>query len=1191
MEWASTFDAAKARAWLMRLACVALLFGIVGSAVGELPKDRPSSRRSSGRSLGLATIANQAEMRVNRVILLLQDNGEIGSSGSSVAGGGWWKAPTNQYIFSSGPNVGARLDNGTIVVAIGGPFSELHEGSSRFPELGVYWDSQDPVDRASFPEVCTVDAARIERFPSLASFAGEPFPGFADRTLCIAVNDYTGGTCADCAGTRVGVTIVETIFAFGVPTVQDFVFAMIRMYNDSRFINASNSPLQPPGPYTLNDVIFAFAMDPDIGDAGDDQAAFLPDAQAAAFWDHDFAESGFQGALGVGGVGIVVKPRDPGTGNELGLAEFTLFTNGAPRPDPQSKEEWYALMTGDPAQVLLVVEPRDVRWMVSTEPFTLPADAFVELGAAYFFADLPGAPPADLRAEAYKNLVTGEIIPDANNDPAFSGLRTVAAVAAASGNAGFLQPVAPPSPDFVQIPGDRQITIVWDSDPVSASNPFARIVRNPFDPVDPVATGIILAPDDQIFINGQFQTAAQAGVAGQEVTNVNFNPNFVIFDFEGFRVYRSRTGLSDDAELIAQFDLSNGFSGGEFCVSAQPVFDGDGNFIQNVCTETALQAGPGGTGAGEAAFFGTNSGLAFSVVDRGGSFPNPSIGPGLINGIPVAHAVTSFSVQCGILLPVIPGGTETTPTAACLSLESGKVFKQATPESDPSSLVAGNVEFSALKADGTECDTSEPTATVNESTGEYTDFVDCSNAIVGVTITAIRDVNVPTKDVFLEIDRIEAACVGVPPNCYTLAPGAVDNHVFFHWENADGSPATEMSPQSGSFAQTFGFTAAAETVVPFSLDTNPNDVGADLAIDLAVVSDFSVFEDLEVNGQSVHLGELGGTHIGEARPHLVQNSSLADFVSMGMTRGVPPAGGTNREYSHPSFYGQGATSYELTWEVSGGSFTGTMRQVPTGTIIPKGGQPINAENHSTAGDFTAGWNWCFIGPGTPATVIAAVTPMRAGPCVANNTITLAAGSNFAIFVPGQSMYIQGLRQVPQDGDVWRFLIDSGFQRAFFGRDGGDASLNGPVAPFTYHDVNSSSEQGIALSPVNWQNAIVNVYPGMRWKLSLSGGSNELADADLNAITVVPNPFIGVNEITRGRGLQRIQFTQLPPVATIRIFTINGNLVRVLEHTDGSGTEEFDVRTRYDLLLASGNYYYHVTTPDGRTHIGRFAVIN
>jgi len=190
-------------------------------------------------------------------------------------------------------------------------------------------------------------------------------------------------------------------------------------------------------------------------------------------------------------------------------------------------------------------------------------------------------------------------------------------------------------------------------------------------------------------------------------------------------------------------------------------------------------------------------------------------------------------------------------------------------------------------------------------------------------------------------------------------------------------------------------------------------------------------------------------------------------------------------------------------------------------------------------------------------------------------------STFAVYVPGQSVYIQGLKQLPANGDVWTFLIDTGSQRGFFGREGAGPTGNEPTAPFIYNDVNDSEvERGI-----------VNVFPGARWKLSLAGGALDLAAFDLEEIGVAPNPFIAANEIMRGRGLQRILFTNLPAVATIRIYTINGNLVRVLEHTDGTGTEEFDVRTRFDLLLASGNYYYHVTTPDGQTKLGRFAVIN
>jgi hypothetical protein len=73
--------------------------------------------------------------------------------------------------------------------------------------------------------------------------------------------------------------------------------------------------------------------------------------------------------------------------------------------------------------------------------------------------------------------------------------------------------------------------------------------------------------------------------------------------------------------------------------------------------------------------------------------------------------------------------------------------------------------------------------------------------------------------------------------------------------------------------------------------------------------------------------------------------------------------------------------------------------------------------------------------------------------------------------------------------------------------------------------------------------------------------------------------------------RRIQFINPPPECTIRICTISGILVRTLAHTpDEAGTEDYDLRTREGLKLVSGNYSYHVTTPDDLTHIGRFAVI-
>jgi hypothetical protein len=1074
-----------------------------------------------------------------------------------------------------------------------------------------------------------VDATRVASFPELQPFAGEPLPGFADETVCIAANDIQAGTCADCGGTRVGVEIVETIFAFGVPSVQDFVFVAFRVFNRTEFITAENTPgvaagNVPAGPYDLENTIVAIAIDADIGEAGDDQIAFLPDVQTMVFWDSDFNEPQFRNPLGFGGITYLQTPIV--AGEEVGLQEFTVFTNGNPRPDPSDKETWYKLMTGDPSEVVLEVDPRDVRGMASSGKFTLPQGQSVDIYAAYFFATASGAPPAQLLAEGYKSLATGEIDSLANTDPVFDNFKDVQRTAASVFLAGFVVPTAPPKPDLELIPGDGQITLAWEADPLEFVNPFAKVARDPFarlpngDPnpeaspvLDENGDPVTLAADQVIFLPERdtggltgFVTAAAAGLTGRTVTNSAFEADFVIQDFQGFRVYRSREGSTSDAELIAQFDLVDAVVQGNFCFAAEPVFtapilDDDGNvivpgeFVRLVCQDVQPTA------------IGTNTGLSFAITDRGGSFPNPALGPGLVNGIPVFYSVTAFSVNTtGIVTDPGPPATivelpgsfvldfpesqllsvnPATPPAP-LILESGlSPFQQATPRSNASSFTSAQARFDPLTATGEVCDPSEASAAVNTDTGQFTNFRDCSNAILAVNLVPARDVNLPSGEFFLEIDSLTAA--------YPYAVGAGGNNVWFHWERGDGSPATEIQPTVGSVGQVMDFAAISPGAIFFGFDTDPSDTGVDLGLSLILGADFGVIEDLEVNGTSVGLLGFGGTINTQgdptgaaaaagrsARPYRIDGSSLATKVVIGNAR---DGGGTaSREYSHPGPFAQGATSYELTWDVEGSSFSGTLRQLPDGPELPEGGQPKGAANPSTPGDFLAGWNWGFIAPGAPAEVASRIVP--AGPLT--NQITLNQGDTFVIFVPGQSVYIEGIQTLPQDGDVWRFLIASGFQRATFGRE--PTAGNTTVPPFRYRDFNTNSAQGISYPT---DAGITNFFPGQRYRLTTSGGSNELADADLSAIRVVPNPFVAINEITRGRGLQRILFTNLPPQATIRIYTISGNLVRVLEHSDESGTQEWDVRTRFDLLVASGNYYFHVTTPDGRTHLGRFAVVN
>ena len=1200
------FDARRSRGWFAGLFGVVLVLGLVAGAAGDLPKDRPTP---AGRGLAPSTIPLGFLMDVNRVLMSLTDKGEIGAASSSVSGGGAWRAITDQYIFSSGVNIGATvtLPGGGLdtLVMIGGPFSELRPGrlepfqtrsGATLPgsDLGVFWLSTDPADFANFPLVCTVDEFRIGLFPSLAPFAGQPFPGFADLTTCFAANDVDGSTCTSCGGTRLGAETNQTYFAFSIPAVQDFFFVAMRIFNRSNFVTPLNTPGNNIfGPYDFNDTVVAIAIDPDLGAAGDDQIGFLPaPVNTMVWWDSDFDEPEFQfQPPGFGGVSYLKTPEDPETGEEVGLQNFTVFTNGGTRPDPTSRQEWYQGMTGDPDFVVFDVIPQDVRGMASSGQFPLPAGEFVEIYAAYFFAEAFGAPPAELTTDGA--IVNGEPIPLFNNFVAAqAGVQAVF-------DAGFLVPTAPPSPQVELIPGDHQVTVVWDADPVTAVDPFAKVALDPFlrdetggpNP-DAPGLGIFLEEDVVIFVpsldvpgtTNAFVTAGEAGLTGAEVTNPFFDPDFVIQDFEGFRVYRSETGNVDDAELIAQFDLNNAITEGEFCIegtTVPAVLEPGEEPVAVICTETQLFP------------IGTNTGLAFGITDRGGSFPDPSNGPGLINGIPVYYAVTSFSVNCGVR-PVTGLSDEFVGDldveAGCLTLESGKNLQPATPRSNASSFVAaGDPQLNALQADGSECDTSEATATIDLATGEHIDFINCSNAVVGANVAQFRDVNIPDAEVFFVVDSLLDSPLNPYDGGYVLAFG--HRRVWFHWEDASGNLSTLIQPNVGFYDACYDFTVFCEDVVSFAVETDASDVGPDASVDLIIASDFSAADDVYVNGQSLALGDLGGTSTTgvdggpNGRALVVDGSSLGAQVVVGNPRGLA----NSRAYAGAGPYAMAGESYEFTWSVSGGTFTGTLRSLISGNVIPEGGQPKGPANPSTPEDFICGYNWGFIAPGEPADVRTAIFP----PCgPRTDSLSLAGGGTVARVVPGgHAVYVDGLTPLPADGDVWRIILVSGWDRGTFFDFGRSPKTFAHPGPFEYNDVNTAFEEGTDPGPVDIFRGIVNGYPGARWRLSLSGGSNELANADLQAIRVVPNPFIAANEITRGEGRQRIQFTNLPPQATIRIYTISGNLVRILEHGDGSGTEEWDVRTRFDLLVASGNYYYHVTTPDGRTHLGRFAVIN
>jgi len=76
----------------------------------------------------------------------------------------------------------------------------------------------------------------------------------------------------------------------------------------------------------------------------------------------------------------------------------------------------------------------------------------------------------------------------------------------------------------------------------------------------------------------------------------------------------------------------------------------------------------------------------------------------------------------------------------------------------------------------------------------------------------------------------------------------------------------------------------------------------------------------------------------------------------------------------------------------------------------------------------------------------------------------------------------------------------------------------------------------------------------------------------------------------------LNFANLPPKCTIRIFTVDGDLVREIQHdkdptTDSKASHEtWDLITRNTQMIVSGFYYWTIESPNGDVQIGKLAVI-
>jgi hypothetical protein len=116
--------------------------------------------------------------------------------------------------------------------------------------------------------------------------------------------------------------------------------------------------------------------------------------------------------------------------------------------------------------------------------------------------------------------------------------------------------------------------------------------------------------------------------------------------------------------------------------------------------------------------------------------------------------------------------------------------------------------------------------------------------------------------------------------------------------------------------------------------------------------------------------------------------------------------------------------------------------------------------------------------------------------------------------------------------------------------------------------------------------------------------DSVAKTALDKIRIVPNPYLAYSTFENNANDGRIKITNLPNVCTIKIYSLEGTLIKVIERSvtvdpiDGKkieisdgladpvntvrinydNTAEWDIKNQSNITVASGIYLFDITAP-------------
>jgi hypothetical protein len=1136
---------------------------------------------------------------------------------SPTGGGGFWPTGSpNQYMFNSGIQVAGIIPEDENFDwagdTVGAMFMDASGNYAHGTAITDIYNSLDANDIENWPTL-----GSIPEFPFLNGIVDDPeiFNEVLIGRKAASQQDswvaYWDGDPNKTGGRThpMGIVVEQRTMAWNYPEGAESVIFLIY-----RFTNATNNPTfqrlnetkygisLPDEGWRFDSLYVAYDSDPDVGATATNNYAtgILPFnlglAYEGNFYDNAFIYPStlfhppfFTTAPGIVAMKYLKSPVDPLTGEEVGMTSLSQHTNGGSFPDPNTVQRLWRYISlntdagkGDPScnvtvplACFLANTQSDVRLFIGSGPFSLDAGQSSTIAVAMYAAAtvatplITSAPSADNKplipslnpgcpGEPIRpiEVASGYIGPRPGACPGEGGpprlsqhdidvvpnsLLGRGLVAQAIFDNKFLLGFAPEAPPFYLVPGDNQVTVVWEpSATVETGDPFFS--------------------------------------AAGDTLNALFDPNYRQFDVEGYRIYRGTSPA--DLQLIAQFDETGTVFTDVLCVTDPEHVTADpcteihevdivSPFIQNLQVEQlttgaflplrADTALAGEIAAGTSLPL-TNTGIPYAFIDRD-----------VRNGFLYHYKVTAFDINSA------PSGPS--------SLESAAPTKSVKPVPAASSLVDADLEFGLFGRSALPPSTG--LVAIDAVTGTFAGPQPPTDAIE-LIFQAFAPQLLPPGTHGMTLDSITPDYYGGAYH-FSMSSGGGFTLTLTHAPDGDDdfslpllgiesdetlraqliAQGVDAPPLAGSFTGTFhvdrmhfhsGDSDWAYTVPGFWSRVPPNTLnGGSRWFSGAneTVPDPTV-------GHKPH-----GTLDGMESPVFSPDPYRADDGVVGLG-GFDPT--LMRRFYQSTWAIRRAADVKFYWGAAGlDSVIDVTHDLPV-----QFGTAVRATYGFIAdGDANGLITWAdmryvpapllnYAGVPSGFTVTASPKPLEPQPVVLPTDVTgdhVAEGSGFGIYINGEMFFFHG--PVPSN-TVWTLRTYSG------------AVTGGPGA--------------YSFSPTTRNPGV----PGLGLEVTIHEPAQIVAEgADLKLVHVVPDPYYAVSTFDRGPQAKELTFVNLPSEATIRIYSLSGVLVDIVNHNslEGGGLATWDLRNRSNQFVASGVYFFHVSTPDGKEHVGKFTVVN